>query len=218
MNVDPTGTAWWDFLITAVIVVAAVAAVVAVSVATAGIGTAVAGVLGGGILGSIVGGAVGGAVTGAITGAIVGAGISLVSQGISSGYENVSWSEVGISALQGGVSGAISGAVLGAISGAANIISAANAWHSGASGSSYKNMMSHFLNHGKDMGFKTAVQYTKAAKDVIKSGTYLSSKNAFVTLAHTGKYNFVGVINGGTKITTYSFRSFTKATAALLGL
>jgi len=218
MNVDPDGTDFWDYLITAAVILVAVAAIVAVTIATAGIGTAVAGALGGGMLGGIVGGAVGGAVTGALTGAIAGAGISLISQGLSSGYENVSWSEVSVGALQGGVSGAISGAVFGAVFGAAKVISAAKAWHTGASGSSYKNMMSHFVSHGKNMGFKTAVQYTNAAKVVIKNGTYLSSKNAFVTLARTGKYNFVGVIRGGNKITTYSFRTFTKAAAALLDL
>ena len=81
-----------------------------IAVATAGLGTAIAGALGGGMLGGILGGAIGGAVTGAITGAIVGASISLVSQGLTNGYGNVSWSNVGLSALEGCISGAISGA------------------------------------------------------------------------------------------------------------
>ncbi len=219
MFTDPNGTTkWWEWLITAIVIVVTVVAVVAISVATAGLGTAIAGALGGGMLGGILGGAIGGAVTGAITGAIVGASISLVSQGLTNGYGNVSWSNVGLSALEGCISGAISGAVLGAISGAARVGFAAKAWHTGQSGSSYKNMMEHFVRHGKDMGFKTASQYTNAAKGVIKNGKYIINKNAYISLVQPGKYNFVGVIRGGTKITTYSYRTFSKTAALILGL
>ena len=200
MFTDPNGTTkWWEWLIIAIVIVVTVVAVVAISVATAGLGTAIAGALGGGMLGGILGGAIGGAVTGAITGAIVGASISLVSQGLTNGYGNVSWSNVGLSALEGCISGAISGAVLGAISGAARVGFAAKAWHTGQSGSSYKNMMEHFVRHGKDMGFKTASQYTNAAKGVIKNGKYIINKNAYISLVQPGKYNFVGVIRGGGK-------------------
>ena len=206
MNVDPNGTAWWQWLLGIVIIVASVA----LSVVTAGIATPISAALGGGMLGAIVGGAVAGAIGGAITGF----GISIATQGIANGFSNINWAQVGWATL----SGAVTGAIFGGIGGAVKVVNAAKAWSIGKSGSKYTNMMKHFIRHGKDMGFKTAVQYTNAAKEVIKNGTYLSAKNAFVKLAQSGKYHFVGVIRGGMEITTYSFRTFTKIVAALLGL
>ena len=207
MNVDPTGTlTWWQWLLGIVIIVASVA----LSVVTAGIATLISAALGGGMLGAIVGGAVAGAVGGAITGF----GISIATQGIANGFSNINWAQVGWATL----SGAVTGAIFGGIGGAVKVVNAAKAWSIGKSGSKYTNMMKHFIRHGKDMGFKTAVQYTNAAKEVIKNGTYFSAKNAFVKLAQSGKYHFVGVIRGGMEITTYSFRTFTKTVAAMLGL
>ncbi len=208
MAIDPTGTMpkWLRWVLGAVIIVASVA----LSVVTAGLATPISTALGGGMLGAVVGGAVAGAVGGAISGF----GISVAAQGISNGFDNINWAQVGIATI----SGLVAGAILGGISGAAKVASAARAWSTGQNGSRYANMMDHFVRHGKGMGFKTAVQYTNSAREVIKTGTYLSSKNAFITLAQTGKYNYVGVIRGGIKITTYSFRSFTKTAAALLGL
>ena len=84
---------------------------VAVSVATAGIGTAITGALGGGLGASILGGAVGGA----ISGAIASFGISLGIQGISNGFNNINWVNIGLSTLTGFVSGAILGGIGGAI-------------------------------------------------------------------------------------------------------
>ena len=206
MNVDPTGNAWWHWVLGAIIIVAAVA----LSVVTAGIATPISAALGGGMLGAVVGGAVAGAIGGAITSF----GISVAIQGISNGFNNIDWKNVGIATL----TGAVTGAILGGIGGAVRVANAAKAWSVGKSGSRYVNMMEHFVNHGKGMGFKTAVQYTNSAKDIIKNGVYLSGKNAFATLAQSGKYHFVGVIRGGMSITTYSFRTFTKTTATLLGL
>lgn len=206
MNVDPTGNAWWHWLLGIVIVVASVA----LSVVTAGVAAPISAALGGGMFGSIAGGAVAGAIGGAITGF----GISVASQAIVNGFSNIDWEQVGFATL----GGAVTGAILGGIGGAIKVANAAKAWSVGKSGSSYKNMMNHFIKHGKGMGFKTAVQYTNSAKEVIQKGVYLSSKNAFATLATTDKYYYVGVIRGGLKITTYSFRTFTKTTAILLGL
>ena len=112
MLTDSTGNGWWkDFwnstagkVIGTILVVAAV---IAVSVATAGVGTAVTAALGSGLGAAIVGGAVGGA----ISGAIMGAGVSIVSQGISTGYANINYRKVANDTLQGAASGALMGAV-----------------------------------------------------------------------------------------------------------
>ncbi len=115
MRTDSNGSSWWsdfwDGFLTAICTVLIVAAVVVLSVATMGVGAAVTGALGGGLIASIIGGAVGGA----ITGAIFGAGISIVSQGLTNGYGNISWEQVGKDTLSGAVSGAIAGGVFGAI-------------------------------------------------------------------------------------------------------
>lgn len=68
-----------------------------------------AAILGGGLAGAIVGGAVAGAIGGAITGFA----FSVASQGISNGFDNIDWQQVGYDALFGAVSGAIAGSALG---------------------------------------------------------------------------------------------------------
>ena len=116
MRTDRTGTNWWtDFwngvagkIVGTILVVAAV---VAVSILSAGVGTAISGALGGGFIASILGGAVGGA----ISGAVVGAGLSIVSQGVTNGYSNIDWGQVGTATINGLISGAITGAVFGFI-------------------------------------------------------------------------------------------------------
>ena len=109
MATDPTGRAeWWEWLLGIVIIVAAVA----LSVVTAGIATPISAALGGGMLGTIVGGAVAGAVGGAITGF----GISVATQGISNGFSNINWGQVGIATLSGAIIGAVLGGIGGAVS------------------------------------------------------------------------------------------------------
>ena len=107
MHVDENGTDWWHWLIGAVIVVAAVA----LSVVTAGIATPISAALGGGMLGAIVGGAVAGAVGGAITSF----GISIATQGISNGFTNIDWGQVGVQTAIGAISGAVLGGLGGGI-------------------------------------------------------------------------------------------------------
>ena len=108
MNVDPTGTtAWWEWLLGIVIIVAAVA----LSIVTAGIAAPISAALGGGIVGALVGGAVAGAIGGAITGFA----FSIATQGISNGFDNINWAQVGWDTLAGTLSGAISGAVFGGV-------------------------------------------------------------------------------------------------------
>ena len=107
MNIDESGNAWWDWLLGIVVIVAAIV----LSVATAGIGTIITGALGGGLTASIIGGAIGGA----ISGAVASFGTSLAIQGISNGFNNINWVNVGLSTLTGFVSGAILGGIGGAI-------------------------------------------------------------------------------------------------------
>jgi hypothetical protein len=95
-----------DIILTVIVI----AAVIALTVATAGVGGIVAGAVGGGLIGTIMGGIA----VGAVTGAIIGAGFSIISQGLSNGYDNIDWRSVGMDTLSGAVAGAIAGPGLGA--------------------------------------------------------------------------------------------------------
>ena len=83
-------------------------------------------------------------ITAIIIGAVVSAGVEIVSQGISNGWDNINWGQVGWSALMGGIGGAftvsglglvgmtIAGASLGLVSSVgSNIIAGSNFtdWH-----------------------------------------------------------------------------------------
>ena len=100
-NVDPNGNKWWHWLLGAVIIIAAVA----LSVVTAGVAAPISAALGGGMLGAIAGGAIAGAIGGAITSF----GIGIAVQGISNGFTNINWRQVGIQTAIGAVSGAVLG-------------------------------------------------------------------------------------------------------------
>jgi hypothetical protein len=197
---------WLKWLITGVIVVVAIAAVVLVTVATAGIGTAVAGALGGGVGATIFGGAVGGAVTGAITGAIIGAGVSVVSQGLSVGYENVNWGKVGIDTLIGGATGFVSGAIFGAIGGAVKVGQAAKAWDAGTFKSGFQSMKYHYAKHGA--GFGNIVNYTKqAASFGVRNAASMTLNASHTGLQHywtwVGKAGMNGYFTSLGKIITF---------------
>ena len=132
MRIDSLGSSWWtDFwnsvagkIVGTILVVAAV---VAVSILTAGVGTAISGALGGGFIASILGGAVGGA----MSGAVIGAGFSIVSQGVTNGYSNIDWGQVGTATIDGLISGAITGAVFGFIGASVRGIKILNASRKG---------------------------------------------------------------------------------------
>jgi RHS repeat-associated protein len=49
---------------------------------------------------------------GALIGMVVGGGVNIVAQGITKGWDNISWGEVGISVASGAISGALSGSGL----------------------------------------------------------------------------------------------------------
>ncbi len=165
-NTDESGESWWDWLISIFVAVLVIVAVVAVAVLTAGVGTAVAGALGGGVAATIFGSAVDGAITGAITGAIMSFGISVIQQGISNGYDNINWSQVGINTLIGAASGFVSGAIFGAISGVTKVANAAKMWDKGTFKSGYKSMKHHFkINGGKG---NNIVKFTEDALNFAK--------------------------------------------------
>ena len=88
MRTDPKGEAWWDWLLGGLVIVGAVV----LSVVTAGLAVPVTTALGGGLLTSIAAGAV----TGAIGGAISSFGISVGTQAITTGFDNINWGTVGI--------------------------------------------------------------------------------------------------------------------------
>ncbi|MBD5583540.1 MAG: hypothetical protein HDQ88_00425 [Clostridia bacterium] len=109
MMTDETGTMpnWLKWLLGILIIVTSIA----ISFATAGLATPIASSLGGGLFGAIIGGAV----AGAIGGAVAGFGISLGLQGISQGFNNINWKQVGVDTLSGAISGAIAGGLFGGL-------------------------------------------------------------------------------------------------------
>lgn len=108
MAIDPTGTTeWWEWLLGVVIIVAAVA----LSFVTAGLAGPIATALGGGLFGAILGGAVAGAVGGAITGF----GISLATQGISNGFDNIDGFQLFTDTVYSAAAGLIAGGIFGGI-------------------------------------------------------------------------------------------------------
>ncbi len=115
MYADPNGNSWksfWNSLGGKILgTILVVAAVVLVSVLTAGVGSGVASALGGGAIATILGGAVGGA----ISGAVIGAGMSIASQGISDGYGNINWKQVGNDTLISAGIGAVTGGLFGGL-------------------------------------------------------------------------------------------------------
>ena len=109
MYADPSGhmPKWLQWTLGGLIVVGSIA----LSICTAGLATPIATAVGGGLFGAIVGGAV----AGAIGGAIAGFGVSIGTQAIANGFENINWSDVGKSTASGAISGFIAGGVFGGI-------------------------------------------------------------------------------------------------------
>ena len=116
MNVDPEGTSWWSNFWNSTFgkvfgTILVIGGIVAISILTVGIGTAITGALGGGLAASMLGGAIGGA----FSGLVWGAGLSIVTQGIINGYNNIDWNQVTEDAFIGMLSGAISGGIIGGL-------------------------------------------------------------------------------------------------------
>ena len=62
------------------------------------------------------------------------------------------------------------------------------------------------------------IQYTKSAKNVIKNGTYINQKNAFIIQKTANKFYYVGVGQNSKLITTYYTKTLIKTAIASLGL
>lgn len=183
-NTDGSGEAWWEWLLSAIIAIVTIAAVVAVSVFTAGLGMSIAGALGGGVGATIFGSAAGGAITGTITGALMSFGISIISQGLTVGYDDINWGQVGINTLIGAASGFVSGAIFGAISGTVKIMNAAKAWGAAydKSGNLLRkplaNMKHHYkihvINEHMQGTVKNIINYTNIGKNLWKNAANIA--------------------------------------------
>ena len=202
MCVDPTGHSpkWWQWLLFGI---GAALVVGAVTVLTMGVGTSI-------MATTMAGTVIHGAAVGTLIGAGIGAGLGAVIGGATS-----DWSVEGIleGAMTGFGVGAFVGAIAGGSVGAIQYTNAANSWLGGK-----EKMIDHYMKHGLDMKYKNVVDYTKAAKRVIANGKYITSKNAYSIFIKGNKYLFAGVGKGTKLITTFSYRTFTKSTALLLGL
>ena len=98
---------WAQWLIGGALIVGAIA----LTICTAGVGGALSIAMGGGFWATVGSGALVGAVVGAASGALMSAGTQI----IANGFEDFSWSEVGKSALIGGLAGGIAGGLFAGI-------------------------------------------------------------------------------------------------------
>ena len=205
MYSDGSGYApeWLQDLAIGLAIVGTVLVVGAVTALTMGVGT--------NIMATTMAGAI---IHGAAVGTLIGAGIGVTAGGIIGGAVS-DWSAEGILIGMGiGLGGgAIVGAIAGGSIGAYQYTSAVHSWYGGK-----EKMISHFIDHGKKEGYKNVIQYTKSAKNVIKKGTYVAQKNAYLVCKTTNKFYYVGVAKNSTLITTYFTKTLTKTSMALLGL
>ena len=205
MYVDPSGHApeWLQGLAIGLAIVGAVLVVGAITALTMGVGTT--------IMATTMAGAV---IHGAAIGTLIGAGVGIVG-GVIVGGALTDWSVEGILTGVGIGFGALAfaGALIGGAVGAIQYTSAVNSWLGGK-----EKMISHFMDHGKKEGYKNVIQYTKSAKNIIKNGTYIPQKNAFIIQKTAKKFYFVGVGQNSKLITTYYTKTLTKTAMALLGL
>jgi RHS repeat-associated protein len=163
---DPSGHSpkWLQDLAIGLSIVGAILVTGAITALTMGVGTTI-----------MVTSMAGAVIHGAAVGTLIGAGVGVVGGAIVGGAFT-DWSVKGVltGAGIGFGGGAILGAIIGGSIGAAQYTNAARSWLHGKD-----SMISHFNNHGVDMGYKNVIQYTKSAKKVIKNGTYIYySKNA----------------------------------------
>jgi hypothetical protein len=144
-----------------------------------------------------------------------------------SGDWNWDWGEFGEAVLLGALGGALLGGGIGAVGRVitnrlgGSLVSntktrfAARFWSAttkdGVHVSPYQNMMRHLKDHGKNFRpeYKTAVEFTKGARQTIKIGTYLPSRNAYISFNRISRkdkkelYNIVGLNRSNGKIVTF---------------
>lgn len=179
----------WSGWATAGVIVGAALCIAAVTVLTCGVGTAT-------LAGAVAVGAAKGALVGAAVGTAAGAGIGYAATGT----------------LQGAATGAAIGFGAGAIVGA--VAGGTSAGLKFGTFSSKTSLAKHFAKHGDEFGdmYSNAQEYADGAKYVIKNGTYIPEKNAYIKfLGNQGKanYAFVGLKSGG-RVSTYHVRSVGK--------
>ena len=205
MYTDPTGhlPKWLQGLAIGLTILGTALVAGAITVLTAGTGWA--------FMATTMAGA---ALHSAAIGTLIGAGVGIVGGAIVGGALT-DWSVEG--ALTGAGIGfgalAFAGALIGTAVGSIQYTSAANSWYGGK-----EKMISHFIDHGKKEGYKNVIQYTKSAKNVIKNGTYITQRNAFIIQKTANKFYYVGVGQNSKLITTYYTKTLTKTAMALLGL
>ena len=112
-------------------------------------------------------------------------GISTIKQGLTNGYDNINWGQVGIETLIGAASGFVSGAIFGAISGTVKVLNAAKAWQPTTQKSSLRVMSEHYKDHviaeKQRQIAKNIINYTKHAQSFYTSNVsraYQIGKNA----------------------------------------
>ena len=156
----------------------------------------------------------GAALHSAAIGTLIGAGVGIVGGAIVGGALT-DWSVEGVLTGAGIGFGAVAfaGALIGGAVGAIQYTRAVNSWYGGK-----EKMISHFMDHGKKEGYKNVIQYTKSAKNIIKNGTYITQKNAFIIQKTANQFYYVGVGQNSKLITTYYTKTLTKTAMALLGL
>ena len=74
-------------------------------------------------------------------------------------------------------------------------------------------MRSHYLKHGRKMGYRNVFDYTNGAKAIINNGgVYASKVNAYIQWIAGKRYFYVGVGHDSNLITTYFIKdiSYTK--------
>ena len=163
--------------------------VAAVTVLTCGVGTAT-------LAGAVAVGAAKGALIGAAAGAAAGAGIGYATTGTVDGM----WEGA---AIGFGVGSAVGMTIGGTYSGVKY-----------GSFASKKLLTEHYAKHGQEFGkmYSNVRDYAKGAKYVVKNGTYIPEKNAYIRFLGTeGKanYAFVGMKAGG-RVSTYHVRTVSK--------
>ena len=179
----------WSFWATLGVAIGAAVCIAAVTVLTCGVGTAT-------LAGTIAVGAAKGALAGAAIGTATGAGIGYAETGT----------------LEGAATGAAIGFGAGAVIGAA--VGGTSAGLKFGTFSSKSSLANHFAKHGNEFGgmYSNAKEYANGAKYVIKNGTYIEEKNAYIRfLGEQGKanYAFVGLTSNG-QVATYHVKSVGK--------
>ena len=179
----------WSTWATIGIISGTILCIAAVTVLTCGVGTAT-------LAGAIAVGAAKGVLIGAAAGTVCGAGIGYVSTGTIEGATNGASIGFGAGALAGAAAGGVtSGLTYGTFS-------------------SQAALADHYARHGNEFGdmYSSAKEYAKGAKYVVKTGTYIPEKNAYIKFIGMGgkaNYAFVGMKAGG-RVATYHIRDVAK--------